>query len=54
MKKTQTDMGIPPNKCRYGACDYTLTKILKRMTVTLNFGHGRWYPVYRNDASDKP
>jgi len=31
-------MGIPPKKkkCRYGAYDYTMTKILKRMTVKLN------------------
>ena len=30
-------MGIPPKKCHYSGYDYTLTKILKRMTVTLNW-----------------
>ena len=54
IEKTQTDMGIPPKKCHYGSYDYTITKILKRRTVTLNWGHGRWYSIYHNDLSDTP
>ena len=36
-------MGIPPKKCRYGGYDYSITKTLKRTTVALICGHGRWY-----------
>ena len=39
-------------KCSYGGCDYTITKILKRMTVTLKCRHGRWCSIYPNDAPD--
>ena len=54
MKKTQTDMGGPPKKGVYGGYDDTNTKILKRMTVTLNFGHGIRYSVYHDEASGTP
>ena len=54
MKKMQTDPGVPPKKCPYSGYDDTITKILKRMTVTLNCGHGRWYSVYHDEASDTP
>jgi len=47
-------MGVLPKKCPYGGYGDTNTKILKRMTVTLNFGHGIRYSVYHDEASDTP
>ena len=38
----------------YSEYDDTNTKILKRMTVTLNFGHGRRYSICHDEASDTP
>ena len=47
-------MGIPPNKCHYGGYDHTITRILKRMTVTLICGYSRSCSVCHNDPSDAP
>ena len=41
-------------KCRYGDYDYTITKILKRMTAMLNWLHDRSYSLSQNDVSDTP
>ena len=54
MKKKQTDMGVPPKKCFHGGYDDAITKILKRMTVKLNFGNGIRHSADYNEAPDKP
>ena len=38
----------------FGGYDDTITKILEGMTVTLNWGQGRWFSVYHDEASDIP